>query len=465
MADETHSLIGLIGASYRGPAEIVRQTPSGFNIFWGDKEGAYSSLDYDSGTGEVSLKSDISGQLALRYAFVDGRLYVASHDILLAPFVPFEVDQASMDHLKRFGWSVGGYSLIKGITVCSAGETVKITDRVERAKAVYPAADPSPQETVIHYLAERLPNGEVVVEMSAGFDSRAALAATLASKPAHLIRAFSEGPADSQDVSVAREICRLAGISFERRQTTKRNVDDILSDWTGFAVRGNGHVEVNILPSQRESNETTVCGDGGEIFRDYFTPYQPFANTRSLSAPAPEHVLGKKFGASDRLKSRLEEISRPGDSNATVLNRFYLTDRFGVWNQKLAREGQRRVSPFYARDAMGDLSEARQNRLHLDLISTHLPVAFNVPINGEAAPALYSGAILSNVRLDTGIFLAKVKRRLVKRQDLQAARNDAMKEAMDAMPEAFLHGTASTWAERGAQRFLQAYKEASQAPS
>ena len=448
------------GASYAGPAHLLSRRKNEIVVEVGDPDAAFARLTYEIGADVVTLESDISGQASLRYVVRDDRIYVASHDILLAPYLPFEIDEQSCAELQRVGWSTGGYSLIKGIEVCRGGERVHVSPSgAERNPVQFPTGSASDQvDLCLNFFGARLPSGQVTVELSAGFDSRAALAATLACKPASDVRAFSEGPIDSQDVVVAQKICELHGIAFTHRQTPDNPVDAILDNWSRMSVNNNGHIEVNILASQGD-NENTVCGDGGEIFRGFFYPYLPFQRLVGGVRGTALEAISKKLGGSDRLTASVDRLA--GETEAETMDRFYLAERFGVWNQKLFRSGGHRISPFYARAAMVDLGNGLDTSLHVKLINAYLPETKHIPINGEASPSLYGRGTFASAKLEAEILAAKVKRRLVKKSDLADSRGNAMIEVMKSIPKGFLYEEGEGWANLGAQRFLQMYREAS----
>lgn len=448
------------GAHFQGSEHLVTNEGPLFTVTMGDPDGAYSTLRYDSQTGSVTLESDLSGQLCLRYAQIGRTLYVASHDLLLAPYVPFSVDERSLTNLRKVGWSLGGHSLIQGITTCPAGSrvTIRPNGTVETSHSSLPTTH-SAHDAILGYLSDRLPSGLVTVELSAGFDSRAALAATLACKEVSDIRAFSEGPADSQDVMVAAEICKRYGIAFTHRTTYHRSFEEVLNDWSHAAALNNGHIEVNILASRGKSIPT-VCGDGGEIYRGYYYPYRPFERLRSPVSIDPHQVLKKKMGGGERLNTVLAHLSKLTEGPRAVLDLFYATERFGVWNQKLAREGSQRVSPFYARKAFHAVGNGRDCLLHCELIEKYLPKTMEIPINDEAAPSAYAGGKVKQAMLEARILAAKVARRVYKPKNLQTDRADRMNAVLQNLPEGFLYGQAGGWADYGAQRFLQLYREA-----
>jgi hypothetical protein len=450
------------GATFFGPPSLLKRQGSELVVELGSEGGAFSRLTYDKPSGTLKLESDITGQLALRYAFMDGHVIVSSHDVLLAPFLAYEPDEASLAAIARFGWSVGGHALVRNITVCRGGESVLI-ERDGRV-TVTPAQFPQGGDTVqsmLDYLGSRLPSGPITVELSAGWDSRAALAATLACKSASDIRVFSEGPEESLDVCIAKDLCKTLGVSFTRRETKMRPPADILRDWTASAWRNNGNIEIDVLASRHRTEGSVVCGDGGEIHRGNYYPYVPFGRLVKLQQYSPEQTLARKFGASERLSETVNRLSADGVSSAEVLDRFYVAERYGIWNQKLAREASTRISPFEARASMVELGKGEQCNAHISLIRKHMPFAMQVPINGQAKPSDYAGGFARDFILESRVFAGKVQNRVTRRTNLADSRASVVSETLRALPNQFLAGEARSWAEYGAQRFLKLFSEVS----
>lgn len=451
----------LPGAAYRGPRGAVTRRGTDLCVTWGDPAAAHSRLHYHAASGDLTVTTDASGQMALRCAMLGGRIYVASHDLALAGQVPFAVDDAALALLRRLGWSLGNRSLIRGITVLPAGRTVMSGGQVSHAAPCHPdGGDPVPR--MLSFLAGRLPPGPVTVELSAGFDSRAALAATLACKNAADIRVMTEGPPGSRDVAVAETICRRLGLSLTRRRTRPRATRAILADWSLTAARANGHVEVDILAS-RGPEMPTVCGDGGEIHRGYYDPFRPFRDPPGGPPDRAAAILARCLGRSDRLAARVGDLAAGADSAARVLDLFYLTERFGVWNQKLARDPRQRISPFYAADALTPPGRHDRCAPHLALIRRYLPAALDLPVNGGPSPAMHGPGAAARFARDLAIFRAKLGRRLRRDDALKDSRAAAMAALCGALPEGFLNEPADGWAELGAQRFLRLYRLAAEA--
>ena len=165
----------------------------------------------------------------------------------------------------------------------------------------------------------------------------------------------------------------------------------------------------------------------------------------------------------DRLMNSISHLSNKTNSQAEVLDRFYIAERFGIWNQKLQRNSPERISPFYSAASFKGLGLGLQSRLHVELISKHLPRTLTVPINDDPSPSLYRPTFWNDLRLESGIFAAKVRRKLLskfsKPKDLNSARETVIGNVLSAMPDDFIYGTADSWAGYGARRFLRLYEQ------
>ena len=432
------------GAVLHSDDVVVAHRPHSVEIRYGDvADGAHALVRHDEGADVVTIDADMTGQRTARYAAKDGAVHVSSHDIGLADVVPYAVDELSRLSLEVMGSSMGDASLIRGIGTARAGRrtTVAITTGAVDVVDLPEPSGGTVMEAAVAHLADRLPPGPVQAELSAGYDSRASLAATLACKSASDIHAFSEGPADSTDVVVAREIARRAGVPFERRETPgPPDVDVFLRAWTRAALENNGHYDIEVLASSWGGRrDVVVCGDGAEGFRSKFrgmpVPWRDAAmRTGSIrdvvrrTCPVPEPLTAR---FDEMLLPLLERAKRP----ANAVDRYYFAQRFAVWNQKLARSGgaERRPSPFYSRRAQSIfLNESpceagRHMELHRDLVRAHLPSALDLPVNGGATLSASGPGMLNELRYLSGEYRAKVVRRLDRRRrfggaDLMAAR-------------------------------------------
>ena len=412
-------------------------------------DGCFGCLVYAKTSGVVRLFGDMAGQRTLRWTrCADGSLIVASHDVALIATgalrpVP---DPTSFASAGAIGWSLGDASHITGISVCRPGDLVTLHparnlagcdgDRVDRLEPVMKGDAPIADLAVASLERSLGHRQHVTAELSAGFDSRASLAALLALRQPHQITAFCEGPETSQDVLTAQRICQRTGIRLEHRMTpalSEENGDVFVQAWSRATVECNGNFSTRVLASWMAFDDLllsgmSVGGDGGEIFRDVYRPYRPYGSFVGTPERPAEDVLARRFlpGPHDpavmhRLRAVTARLRAGARSEAQVLRRFYVTERFGVWNQKLARASGRRarISPFHGRHAMRavdgcDRMAAEGGRLHHALVARYLPAALDLPVNGEASMKRHTGRSIDRFVLETRILGGKLGRRLAR---------------------------------------------------
>lgn len=481
-------------AGYSDSSVSVAESPEHFVLFYGDAgefdlpqiarrfddapaedviaeiaggDGCFGCLVYAKRTGIVRLFGDMAGQRTLRWTrLADGSVLVSSHDVGLIATGAFQplLDRTSMDSAATVGWSLGDASYFTGISVCRAGNLVTLhpagsvpagqdRDVVTCLRATERCTAPIADLAVASLERSLGGRRQITAELSAGFDSRASLAALLALRQPHEITAFCEGPETSDDVITARRICERTGIRLEHWTTpalSEVEEDAFVRAWSRAAVECNGNFNTSVLASRIAADDAvlggmSVCGDGGEIYRGVYEPYRPYGSLIGTPERPAEEVLARKFLSEGRnyavlrrLTDVMARLRRGARSEAHVLQRFYVTERFGVWNQKLARAGggRRRIGPFYGRHAMRAVDESAETaamgrRLHHTLVARYLPAALDLPLNGEASMQRYSGRRFDNFVLETRVLTGKVGRRLgrawgARNNDLEGARSETM---------------------------------------
>ncbi len=412
-------------------------------------DGCFGAMILDLTSGEIAVFSDPSGQFSLRAAVTsEGSIGISSHDITLvaAGLATPQLAPEELPLTAAIGWPLTHRTLLKDVVACRPFFTSVFArnngsySRKFHTKPIVFEQHPATSlaELAIHSIERRLPTtGDIVVELSSGFDSRASLAAALQVVESSRLKAFSEGPGTSIDVVMARQIAKLAGISFEPRLTVAPKTDDFLFQLSRASVATNGVLNASVLASCNEGRDDpplpmTICGDGGEIFRGVYYPYMPFGRVMNYKAKDPVAAICSKLcRQTDRVGKnltralnhavtetvrRLDPLSK---SPNEVLDRFFLSERFGCWNQKLARNPAtaHRISPFYSRQAISRAlgttpPMAQTNMLHVSMIERGLPSSLDLPVNGEETIRNHKSDLFNRFMYDYREFYGKVERKV-----------------------------------------------------
>lgn len=382
---------------------------------------SFGAVVFERRTDTLVAAGDVSGQRSLRYAQLDGMTVASPHDVgvLATGLVPFELDTTSAASALSIGWSVRGVPLVRGLTRVQPMEAVELsvdaatTRRLEPLGAFYQDAGGSADDPVVEaqldHLDAVLPTDRTItVELSAGLDSRGSLAAALALRPKARLQVFSDGGPQSQDVRVARAIAERAGVAFDNPPPRRRPpADAVIRELRHLALAANGTGEALAFMTNRPTDfsrdpDVSVSGDGGEIFSGFYFPYRPFL-PQTTEGVRPLEAFSAKFrlkhvdwaepdlgrSLSRRLETMFADLEVEAQDALDVLDRLYVFERYGVWNNKLERchGNVARVSPYSSRSGIraaygGSASDKRARSPQLALIERHLPDTLSIPING-----------------------------------------------------------------------------------
>lgn len=411
--------------------------------------GCYGAAIVDQAHDRVVLIGDGLGQRSLRFCWVDGRLLVATHDIfLVAAGAQVVAASVPLTSVLRFGWSFGNESLIQGVETVGSEQVVVLSSDRQASRQSHPAfvhadqrraagADiPAVRAKVVQELANyvrvnRRAGTPLDVELSAGFDSRAVI--SIAHHAAATdVRAFTDGPTESQDARVARKVAAALHIPHRAGGTAHNTPESRLAYAQELAMCTSGQATaiVAMTSSDRSLADApdSLGGDGGEVFRGYYYPKVGNGDRAPFElGKLTEFVLGKFTGGARLLDPGQEAALR--SAVETRLTRFaphcqlmadgfdllYLIERTGTWNQKLRRltTADRRRNPFYSRAAIYEFftlpgARARISRIHETVMSQMAPEALWIPLNGETIPALMAGGPVSRAASKAITIAAKV---------------------------------------------------------
>lgn len=397
-------------------------------------EGCFAAVIYQPVERSLTILGDIVGQRTVRFATRKGIIAASPHDICLiaSGVATRELDPVSAASVLAYGWSINEQSAYKSIDVCRPFETivwrngrvtkqdcsfVKQIDRLSRRdKDGIRRQNWSVIETLQQFSSGLLDTVEQAdVELSAGIDSRAVLSILLSRSEASRFRAVTTGPAMSEDVQIAKLVAARTGIALVRESISKKSLPDVMEDLTHMALAANGTCGASIAASNPKIDPANplglrFCGDGGEIFRDYYYPLS--LRPRNINKEEVFRLLSHKSSldrlrftdtsipdnVNTRLKIVIEEYRQHVNSAYDVLSLFYLWERFGNWNAISRRsEGTlNRKSPFYSRKAIRlayCLPEGIGlfTTLHRDAIRNFAPSTFAIPVNGTGLLSLMYG--------------------------------------------------------------------------
>lgn len=418
-------------------------------------DGACAGVVIDVREDRVLLFSDPAGQKTLRYRMESDRLIVSSHDIgvfatgALSP----SIDMTSLASVSLSGWSIGANSLFKGVSVVKAYEAVTIegfrASRQRRAltKAIASGAPPfTLDQSILDYVHEYISKvcparATPTVELSAGFDSRATLGAVLECLPASQITVLSDGPPDSLDVRVAREIASREGLRFENPVKSPPSPERFAAELRYLATATNGFLNANVLATNEPIRldvepGLSFSGGGGEIFRGVLYPFAALPlSGRRRTAGVLESLRGKvieprsRGGANPlreeveaRLDSTVLDLLGLLDDPFSALDLFYLYDVFGTAYNKesSAHNYVRRLSPFFSRRAMikflaYETPRGDHTSLHSKMILRGLKKSGKLPLNGRYYAITEEASRFARGYVDLATLVRKAAYRLYER--------------------------------------------------
>lgn len=396
-------------------------------------EGSFSAVIIDRTTGEVHLLGDLLGHRALRFFATSDELIVSPHDIAIAATgrLPAELDFTAAASILACEWSLGGRSMLRQVETCHPAEVVRWrlgTATPRRSMSLpQPGADGDqlrPRMAERTRLADRTRMVEravestrrfldrcpdPVVDLTAGLDSRAALALVIGAGNWEGGTVQCSGAPDSLDTRYGARIAASQGLRFARTEpavpTPSAFFDQV--DLMAFAMNGdtNGKRALAPAPEYTPVRRPHVWGGGGEIFRGYYYP-RPARQGRLRSPDDAVRLLRSKLRTGSlpwrddglahavhaRQEERLAMFAAVARSPYDLLDLYYLFERFGVWGslkERFTWEPDRYWSPFTdARlirllfrlpDPLGTSA-----RLHGDAIRRFLPGAYWTPVNAAS---------------------------------------------------------------------------------
>jgi hypothetical protein len=396
--------------------------------------GAFSAVLFEATPQRVTLASDAIGARALRW--VDGATLAASpHDLSLAcaGHTGFELDLVSAAASVACDWSIGGRSLLRGVRTADPLEIVAWEPGGAKRSPVPALADggridPADGAAVQQTLDAMIEGvggaiadvaaagGDLEIELTAGLDTRAVLAAAARRADPARIRGVTRGRADSLDAIGAARIARRLGV---RHAVEPFGIGDAASaardvDLLAFHLSGDTCAKRVGDASFRGAEQVPrLDGTGGEIFRAYYHPHAAAAAGETHDALALH--LARRFPrlaslpwldpalpgqVRGRIADRFGALAAHARAPRDALDLFYACERVGRWGAMRERHPVRRWlrSPFRQPDLLRlhlhlPAGAGAASPLHRRILERFAPEVRGWPVNGRyILPGEHEGA-------------------------------------------------------------------------
>ena len=391
-------------------------------------EGCFSSVILDRSNGRVVLIGDRMGRRALSYHTNDRVLIVSPHDVVLAATgrIPVEFDEVSISSVVAVQWSLRGKSLLKDVQTCHPSEYIQWSD--EQIKSFSDSVI-NPHQRIIQGDCKAVSRNldrmieigqtnarkfsanqqEFKCDLSAGFDSRVtwSLLLSVVDEPSRII-ANSCGEANNIEVQTAHRLAKIYGTRFSSYIESPPSPDEFVArcDLLAFAMNGgtDGSRAIKYPTVFSQNPKTYACGAGGEIFRGFYYPHEPYFTPLNLTPTDALQILRKKTQLAnlpwkspelaeavlDRLNSVINELATFSGNGYDILDMFYLYERFGVWGAGQARQTWKdpRWSPFISPQMvqtayMMPAPIAKFSTIHQESLRRFTPKTYWIRVNGK----------------------------------------------------------------------------------
>jgi len=198
-------------------------------------------------------------------------------------------------------------------------------------------------------------HSSIKADLTAGQDSRAALALLLSVASRNQIQTICRGEEGSEEVQVARRLAQAHGLCFSAIPVEPAQPETFLAHADLFAFHANGDTSSKraIAPLPQFEPKPALCtgGPGGEIFRGFYYPHsRPARLDKNSVDDAIFHIRRKharitktkwddpgiKSELELRFRSVVSELSELSHTGWDILDLFYVYERIGVWGAPLA---------------------------------------------------------------------------------------------------------------------------------
>lgn len=419
-----------------------------------DLDGSFGSVIVHRPTGKVSLVTDCIGGRALRYVATDDFILASPHDLTLlaSGLVDLSLDLVSAASMATAGWSLNGRSLLKDVATSRPDERVhwqggalahedvpllvsdrRIDARDQKRIQEQLGAMADVAREGARAFAERWP--QTGIQLTAGVDSRAALAAILPSLDRERTFVQTTGYPDSPDVRTARRLAGHYGLRFRLTEPQVPSPEGFMRTVDLFAFSMNGDTNAKRAPQvnrtyAERANALSWGGTGG-IYRGI---YYRASDGRPLgSEGALEKVYDKNFRRklvfddpqiTERLHRRIAETVHHYASFSSngydILDLYSVHEYFSVWDaikDRFTWTPTAFWTPFKDRRMLRLGFElpapiGKYAHIHRTLIRQSLPWAYWVRVNHETLLPLHSSPLLARVDRRLRAVTGKIKSRI-----------------------------------------------------
>lgn len=418
------------------PARVIAETYAAHGITAvAAADGCFGVVIVDVRAGQVWVASDVLGRRALRWVERERDWLISAHDLSLvaAGGVAVELDPIALVSSAVLESSLGARSLLKGITGLEGNDIVCLGAAARPVRTRLPKLDFSgrldPRDRdgirrtrdeavtstveVARNLVVSLPS--IRASLTAGLDSRAALAILLGAGARPLLHTVTTGGAHSLDVRTAQRLAQLAGVSHRRPTSTEVATPDGFIEHVrlcAFAMNGDTDAKraTRRVPSWSRDQGAAVEGTAGEVYRGYY--YQYFGLTGTVPNDvhhAAQVMLSRRYrrfkriplasehfrvGLSERLHGVFEEYAALSSTGSDLVDLFYVFERCAHWGARAFRSTWSRIiNPFLVPSALRAAYRlpapvGRNSAFHALAIRRYFPAAYWIPVNGGPLLAL-----------------------------------------------------------------------------
>jgi hypothetical protein len=433
-------------------------------------DGCFGAVVIDTRAGPVWVASDLLGRLALRLARRHDEWFISPHDACLvaAGAAAIEFDPITLVSSAVVENSLEARSLLKGIIGLEGNHIGRIDLSGELSHRRVPKLDFSARldardqrgmrslredavdrcvEAAKHLLEHRR---SVRASLTAGLDSRAALAILLGAGARSRLHTVTSGGDRSLDFRTAQRVARLASVGHSRLTPSPATADAFVEHGRLWAFVMNGDTDAKRaarpLPRWTRGDTTGIEGTAGEVYRGYY--YQYFGLTGTITNDprrAAQIMLSRRFrrfkgvplaseslraGLAERVERVFDEYASLSPTGSDLVDLFYIFERCAHWGARAFRGSwSHTINPFLVPSALRTAYRlpapvGRTSAFHAIAIRRYFPEAYWVPINGGNLLALEGPGKLRYATRQSLVGFAYVKERLRRRFDRAALTSD-----------------------------------------